>query len=194
MKLLAVAGAKGVGKDTFYHILQGRGHHVVRVAFADALKADLADVKGLAGGTKKQLRKIYQFYGQAAKELHGQNYWIDRLEAYLPHIDMYNPNATIILTDVRFLFEAHWVTEQGGKVVVVERPDDGSPDQDISETSWREIECDYRIKNTGTISDYAKDVLKVWDDFNGKGRCLLDGCGLSEATEEGCTRKDCELK
>lgn len=191
MKLIGVSGAREVGKDTFYHILQGRGHHVRRIAFADAIRADLSSVQGLSGGAKNLIRPLYQIYGELAKELQGREYWIDRLTAFMAHIP--DSNQTFILTDVRFPFEAQWVKDQGGMVVVVERPQQGE-DPHPAENSWREIECDYRIQNTGTISDYAQQVLKVWNDHCGKDQCPWGGCGLSEATKDGCTRRDCELK
>lgn len=159
MKLLGIAGAKGVGKDTFYNILKSRLHAVQRAAFADCLKADIDQLPGLEGASKEQIRGLLQDYGTAAKELQGRDYWLDRVEPYLEALD---PNKVTVVTDVRYAFEAEWVKRQGGKIVTITRPVEGSADSHSSETEWKNIVPDYTIANASTRAAYADSVLAVY--------------------------------
>lgn len=189
MKILGICGAKRVGKDTFYDILKGRRHDVTRLAFADAIKADLSDLPGLAGAPKDVARPVQQAYGTAAKERQGQSYWIDRLAAYmesLQALDAYR-DTTFIVTDVRFKSEAAWITGLGGSVVTVERPT-GDVDEHQSEQEWKQVECDYRIANVTTLSHYVDEVLKVWRSFEGPG--FAASCSVCSA--KPCDWIDCD--
>lgn len=176
MNIIGIAGAKRVGKDTFYHVLKARQHPVSKAAIADSIKADLSDVTGLSGGSKEQLRPILQLYGDIAKQLHGQDYWIDRLSHYIHHLPS---DGHTIITDVRFPSEAKWIKEQGGIVVVVKRPIDTN-EEHSSETEWRNIEPDYTIENNQGLSHYAQEVVRVYQEI------LSDGVKLSDVvTAEG---------
>lgn len=160
MKIVGVCGAKKVGKDTFYCTLKARGHDVVRVSFADAIKADLSDLQGLCGASKEESRSTQQEYGTAAKVLHGSRYWVDRLAAHIDSLQV-PEETTLIVTDVRFKIEARWIRSIGGTVVTVERAT-GDTDSHSSEHEWKEVECDYHINNASTRSQYVEDILKVW--------------------------------
>ena len=135
-----------------------------RISFADHMKADLSDVRGLTGGGKEPLRPLYQTYAEIAKKLHGQNYWIDRLKYFLEHCQ-HEPGDTYILTDVRYPYEANWVRDQGGLVVLVERPGrlpDPATSAHPSEMAWKEIDPDHRIANASTMGAYAARVIEAW--------------------------------
>ena len=159
MKLIGVAGAKGVGKDTFFNVLKSRLMPVQRIAFADCIKADVSQLPGIEGATKEDIRAIYQEYGEVAKKLQGSDYWLDRLKPVLSALD--TSKATIV-TDVRFKFEAEWINQQGGVVVVVTRPGSDGDDH-VSEQDWRQIDADHQIENFSSRQLYAQAVVETWE-------------------------------
>ena len=168
MKIIGVCGAKRAGKDTFYQLLLEEGHDVRRMAFADAIKEDLAGLPGLVGASKEQARELYQVYGCLARDMHGDRYWINRLENEL-HDEDYDrlTRTTIVITDVRFTNEAQWIKDHGGSIVIVERGS-ANDDQHRSEQEWRAIEGEYRIFNNGQREAYRSKVKQVWRDINGR--------------------------
>jgi len=158
MKLLGIAGAKGVGKDTFYNVLKARMEPVQRVGTSDCILADCSALPGLEGATKEQARQVYQVYAEATKELQGLHYWIDRMRPALEAMDW---GKTTIITGLRYSFEAEWIQQQGGKVVLITKP--GPADEDhISELEWKNIVPDYTIANASTLAAYADEVVKVY--------------------------------
>tara|TARA_R110000824_G_scaffold28180_1_gene94973 strand:+ start:1105 stop:1611 length:507 start_codon:yes stop_codon:yes gene_type:complete len=166
MKIIGVCGAKRAGKDTFYQLLLEAGHDVKRMALADAIKRDLAGLPGVIGASKEQARELYQVYGCLARDLHGDRYWINRLESELHDKDYDRlTRSTIVITDVRFQNEAQWIKDLGGTVVIVEGGE--SKDQHRSEQEWRSIEGDYRVVNKDSMADYRRKVGIVWRDIHG---------------------------
>jgi hypothetical protein len=162
MKLIGVAGAKGVGKDTFYNVLKARLKPVQRVGTSDCILADCSALPGLEGATKEQARRVYQAYGEAAKDLQGNYYWFDRMK---PVLDAMDPDKTTIVTGLRYPFEAEWIRDQGGKVVLITKP--GPADEDhISEQKWGEIKADYTIENFSSLRHYAEAVVETWGVIN----------------------------
>lgn len=161
MNIIGLVGGKGVGKDTFYHTLKALGYPVERIAFADFIKADCSNLQGLEGAPKEVARPVWQAYGQAVKEIHGQNYWIRRLERYLTCT---RDTEYLVLTDVRFPFEADWVRGNGGYLIKLTRPIATltNTDQHVSEQSWQSIRTDANICNDSTRPDYVKKILHHW--------------------------------
>lgn len=162
MKIVGLVGGKRAGKDTFYHMLKARGYPVARISFADFIKADCSHLQGLEGVEKDEARPVWQAYGEAVKAAHGSNYWIDRLEGYLPYAGK-EDDGYLILTDVRFQHEADWVKANEGYLIKIRRPPaSSSTDGHVSEQSWQSIDTDAEIYNSSTRSYYAEAILKEW--------------------------------
>lgn len=70
------------------------------------------------------------------------------------------PEAEIqVLTDLRFVPEAMWVREQGGKIIEVIRPDTVRHNEDRLPPSW----IDAQIQNDGTLDDLGREAFIVMD-------------------------------
>jgi hypothetical protein len=117
--LIGLVGYAGAGKNAIADAMCWP-----TAAFADSLKEDVDGLQGLTDldlftgekNDKALLRPLLVAYGEGmrAKE---PNYWITRLT--LPHEA--KKAGRCVLTDVRYLNEARYVTEQGGLLFYVQR-------------------------------------------------------------------------
>jgi hypothetical protein len=125
-------------------------------------------------GQKKHplVRHIYQWYmNDYCKPIRGDKVWVEALTKRVAELPVGEKSQLILVTDVRFHFEASWVKEQGGYMILVERyekTDDPHP----SETEIDKIrDVDIHLPNKGTllalkrecfwISQYIKERYKV---------------------------------
>jgi hypothetical protein len=112
------------GKDTLYEIIKKLHPQVVRVAFADALKEEVAEACGVTvdfiNQHKDLFRPMLQWWGtEFRRQLNGNDYWIRRLEDKLSVL----PEGTVVfVTDTRFQNEAEFVRSGGGHILRLVRP------------------------------------------------------------------------
>jgi hypothetical protein len=158
--LIGLIGKKGSGKDTVCRMIQERYPNAVRLAFADALKEEVASALGVSvdfiESHKTNFRLILQGWGtEFRRELCSPNYWIEKLQAKLSaHSD-----SPVIITDVRFRNEAELVSSNGGLIVRVMRSQCAEPDSHRSETELDSITA-LTIQNSGTLDDLSADVFR----------------------------------
>jgi len=151
MKLFGLTGKMHAGKDTFFNYVQARDAGVTRVAFGDALKAEVAAACGVSvpyiNEHKDVFRPILQWWGtDFRRRLHGENYWIQRVADTLAGLPA---AAVVFITDVRFPDEAAFVRSRGGQVIKLLRPalerDDSPRHGHDSETKLELIEPDFSV-------------------------------------------------
>jgi len=159
MKILGLVGKKQSGKNTvaeyIYRQATAASQPVIELAFADALKQDVADAFGILVSQLEErknnpiVRHTLQWYGVDKRELEQEkSYWINKLADRL--IEYKNADILLVVTDCRFLNEAEFLKIAGAKLVRIRR--DGLPEDDhISETEQELIGCDYTISNHGTL-------------------------------------------
>ncbi len=161
--LLGLVGHKQAGKDSVGRILQ---QHfplgTYRLAFADALKQELATLTGgnleAIEKNKEILRPVLQWYGtEFRRNNFGNDYWIKRVEQDIAAI---KSPALIYITDVRFRNEAEYIRSKGGLLIKVERPC-LSENSHASETQVDEIACHRVIKNDQTLQLLFWSVLDM---------------------------------
>lgn len=182
--LFGFTGRKNSGKDTSSNHLENN-HEFIILAFAPILK----EMCGLAFGfNKEQLygdlkevpdpnwfnltpRQVLQFVGTnlfrdhmaELNENFKNDFWILCVKKNIEKILKTNPNAKIVISDVRFPNEVAMVKELGGVVIRVTRPSlNYAVDTHISETLIDDLEVDYDILNDTTLDDlYVKidDIL-----------------------------------
>jgi hypothetical protein len=127
MKLIALSGKAGSGKDWLTHqVLRPLGFF--QVSFADHFKIGTIG-KGLATHeevyhTKPPIvRKFLQEEGtERGRDVYGENIWVDTAFAWMKLFEERNKVSNFVLADVRFPNEADAVRKAGGKVIRVNAP------------------------------------------------------------------------
>lgn len=164
MKLLGITGLKQSGKDTVADIIIRKliPANAIKLGFADALKDEVAKAFGITReyieNNKSHFRLILQGVGtDYRRQLCGDNYWVNKLGQrilQLRNVDL------LIIPDVRFLNEASFILEAGGKLIRVVR---GSENKDAhaSEQEQNLIIANQTIDNSNTIEDLEQIVSIV---------------------------------
>lgn len=172
MFILGITGNKRAGKDSVCKIVQEyfANDKVLRIAFADALKEEVAQAIGqtvpFIDVHKDHFRLILQGWGtNFRRQLCGEDYWLVRWQQ-----KVYRTLALgIIVPDIRFLNEAECIHELGGIIWRVVRPTPGSMvDRHESETELQRIRADVTFVNDGSLEDLAFKVttlLKQWRNY-----------------------------
>jgi hypothetical protein len=219
--LIALVGRKGVGKTTIAHHLVATGF--IEVSFADVLKESLSMLLGVSRtlfddpasketpfvvpGQRMTPREMMQQYGDAAKQLFGQNVFIDAVRHRIAELRS-EESVGIIISDVRFPAEAEFVRELGARIYrVVEscvvRIDHGDvvdtdrigPDHHQSECLQQGIDCDAVIGNDGVSLDALRTALD--DEFRittpAENVCIRCGLDLGACNpRQLCGKTTCE--
>jgi len=193
MHLVGLVGRAGAGKDTVAEMI-GRRVRIARFAFADALKAELADAylvdprlfslregkelhrrrlalnrcgsrefrqrfDSIAPGQPLSPRWVMQQWGDMMRERDPEHYvWpavVARAAAINSAADM------LVVTDVRFVNEADWITRNGGLLWRIVRDGAASADRHPSETTGDGLPLDAVIRNDGTLEDLERTVADL---------------------------------
>ncbi len=165
--IVGIAGKKRHGKDTLASYLTTalKGYKVVRLGFADALKAEVAKATecpvSFIEANKDAFRPILQWWGtDFRRTFQTPDYWLCKFEAKLPT----NVNF-ILVPDVRFENEAKLIESLGGVVIHVERTgysDDG--DTHVSENDLKFYGFDYYVtaEKKSALKQQAKKLANIF--------------------------------
>lgn len=142
---------------------------VVRLAFADDLKREVAQACGVTvnfiEAHKDNFRLILQGWGtEFRRQIHGDKYWVHRMERSIHRIQAASKDSRILIciTDVRFENEAEMVKRFGGKVARVVRAGAAAEaDNHISETQMNRYDFDLMVNNSGTLDDLRSEVERL---------------------------------
>lgn len=164
--IIGLTGYARSGKDTFAKVLTDE-YGYTRVAFADALKNDLAEYLGIerdqVNAEKKALRRTLQLRG-GAKRKENPDYWIGiaRRDITL----LLARGHSVVITDVRFPNEAEAIRKMGGVVLRMRRADQPhvTTDADTSEQSVDLIVPDEVIEadSVEERQQHARDFMDLW--------------------------------
>lgn len=188
MKLIALCGAAGAGKDTVADMLPAR-----KLAFADALYREVAEAWGveqhvLRCRETKELespilsvahckdlgfrtncwrdfhnrprspRQILQWWGDYRRD-QNTGYFVWRLAR-----ELLEETDDVVITDVRFPNEAAMVRQLGGQIWQIRRPGyEAGGTGHASDTDGSEFEPDRVIQNEGGLEDLRATVLAAWE-------------------------------
>lgn len=167
--IIGLSGKKRHGKDFACSVMRSKGWEdsidVYRLAFADALKEELAAACGVTPHFieehKDSFRLGLQWWGtEFRRKLFGDDqYWVNKAHEALRHIT----SPVVVVPDVRFPNEANWVKSMGGVNVRIVRTADLpiSVDAHSSETALDGYEFDYTLNNNMT-DDFRDDVAGFW--------------------------------
>jgi hypothetical protein len=158
--IIGLSGYAQSGKDTVANILV-REYGYERIAFADPIKDLLYKINPRSGDRHLQqwidingwevakrvpeVRQMLQDLGVGARELFGENFWIDLALAKAKQ------EHRVVITDVRFKNEAQMITIAGGQLWRVHRPHTGPVNDHISESELDDHPFDYRIYNNSGL-------------------------------------------
>lgn len=176
--IIGLAGYARSGKDTVAEILvKERGFR--RIAFADALKAVLADVNPLMGTnsrlsdrlewgweqakTEPEVRMLLQRLGVACRRHIHPDVWVDAVFHMIETVFDETGHHRWVIPDVRFPNELVAVRNHGGQVWRVERAGTGPVNGHESETAIDGERFDQRIPNDSTLDQLHDVVLELHD-------------------------------
>ena len=184
--ILGLTGYSSAGKDTVADYLV-KEHGFTRLAFADKVR-DLAEhlnpslgypemplstiLENLGWDEAKQIpdvRQYLQTLGTACREIQGENVWIQAVDnEHWESIARARRNSGhVVITDVRFANEAHWVELSGGRIVRVTRPGVGPVNDHRSETELDSWVPGWYIQNDRGLEGLHGEVDEMMSMFEG---------------------------
>lgn len=176
-KIIGVAGNANSGKDTLAdYIIANKNNSFVKHAFAKPIKDIMIKHLGftyLQCYDQKYKQIEDDFWGMTPRDVMlligtkmfrenwRYDFWVKLMEKKI--ID--NQEQNIIISDVRFPNEAEMIKSHGGKIIVVERPNNPIKVNHVSEQGLPNELVDYTIVNDSTIEDYYKKIENELKEF-----------------------------
>lgn len=173
LPIIGIAGHARSGKDTIAKLIK-QEHHCMTYAFAEPLKAMLKAIgleeHELNGWKKDEINNDFQATPRHMMQTLGTewgrdtinaNMWVIAAAKRLKHLNQAQPDATILITDVRFPNEADFVREHGF-LIHVERPVkriSGSTHRSENRLSVKDT--DHIIINDGSLEDLREEALRI---------------------------------
>lgn len=166
-KVVGLCGYAGAGKDTAAMGLIAMGW--VRIAFADALRDEVAGVVGMDPddfremyaadpGFKAKMRPLLVSHGMSRRST-DKRYWIDIIRNRIAGLPSWCAGA--VITDVRYPNEAEFVrNELGGVVLKIERPDVSAANAEERKTV-PQVRADATLSNDASKEDLWIRVIKA---------------------------------
>jgi len=143
----------------------------IRVQDVDNFKGDRGNFKEARIAIKMNDVEIKEFgwveflqrFGtDMGRKVLGEDLWLDLVDEAIEDFDQ-----NYIVKDVRFVNEAQWILDQGGKIIELRRDViDYANDNHESENGLPEDMAEYVIANTSTIESLYKDVDAVLANIN----------------------------
>jgi hypothetical protein len=186
MKIIALTGPKGSGKDTVAEIIKhkyGTFYNVKSIAFADPLKVVIQGLFNLETKEQYDLFKradvSYQLPGHLTEQVEGRRlvreigmmmrqYDDKQFTQYVWKEIAADPNALWVVTDLRFDNEYMMLKQLGAKIVKITRPQ-YEYDGHITERAFDDHLVDKILHNDGDL-EYLNirtdvvmtSILKEW--------------------------------
>lgn len=159
---LALGYQSRVGKDTFASYVNYE-HGCNILSFARGVYQVTNSIQTILGKPVEKDATLLQIIGTKLREHYGENVWIDRVARSIDEITTADPNANIIVTDMRFKNEMNWLKDHGFITIKITRNDriiDRDP-RHISEIDLEGAEFDYYIENNGTRDEYYSTIDEI---------------------------------
>lgn len=178
--IIGITGKKYSGKDTLGKLFMSK-YNYKRLAYADPLKTVCKCIFGFNDdqlyGDKKEIddefwkttpRKVLQYVGTNMFREHMKNIiphienniWVEVVKKQILDERKQNPNATFVITDIRFENEAQLIRDLGGIVIKLKRNDSEIIiDNHASEQEIDMLYADYEFTNNNTIEELYEKVL-----------------------------------
>lgn len=173
LPIIGIAGPARAGKDTVAKLIK-QEYRCMTYAFAEPLKAMLRalglEERDLESGRKDEINPDFQASPRFMMQTLGtewgrdsinEHIWVIVAAKRIQRLNHAQPDATIIITDVRFENEADFVRRHGF-LIHVERPIkriDGSTHR--SENPVNILDSDHIIINSGGLEDLREEALRI---------------------------------
>jgi hypothetical protein len=185
MRLIGLTGRAGSGKDTVANFLTGC-QGFVRIGIADPMEAALLAMFAGTGITAEHFndrmlkeqpipgigrsgRQLKQTIGDWGRQV-SSDLWIYLADRKLREFSQASPLLHIqgvVVSDVRKVDEANWITRHGGRIWYIARPEKDRAElagETASHSTEQEVDCvpfDIAIRNTGSIEDLFETVTNA---------------------------------
>lgn len=177
MKIIALHGARGVGKSCIAEALHARLPGSTIVGFADPIRKVAVETFGLPHeavyGESALRERVYPSLGYSARQvlrllgtecgraLH-PDVWVKALARTVSAGDK---DGVFIISDLRFENEAIWVRRQRGSLIVrITRASVVSPvPEHVSDFALPDCLLDYEYENDRSPEDGARRICSEWD-------------------------------
>lgn len=184
MKIVALTGPKGSGKDTVADIICNRFKHVKRVAFADPIKTVVQHIFRLDTTSNAQYDRLkrskLEAYGgdfqTTWKSIEGRHvvreigmlmrsYDTNQFTKYVEDeiVKAMGESEIFVVTDLRFENEYEMLKFHNAKVVKIERPNyyyDGH----VTERGFDNTLVDIIINNDGSLEALEDQVMSIFKE------------------------------
>ena len=171
MRWIGLTGKMGAGKDFTFSTLKEMTDDVVRVGFADALKAEVTKFLQPADPGffwqkpySDPVRRLLQWWGTDFRRTEDPDYWVNMTERYARKQEPRIP----VFTDVRFPNEADMIRRNGGFIVRVMAPPEVReqrlgmvPPLHASEIAMDDYRVDMHITSTVENNAYEGQVRRM---------------------------------
>jgi dephospho-CoA kinase len=182
MLLVGIAGQKYNGKDTIADYLVSK-YGFIKLSFGSKLKELCKIVFGFTEeqlyGSKKESydefwnitpREIYQYLGTDIfrKDIQkiipniDETFWVKCVEKEINQIIKINPNAKIVISDVRFINEVSMIKSLNGIIIRVIRPNNIHIDLHESEQQIPFLNVDHEIINDQSLDELYKKIDDIY--------------------------------
>lgn len=187
-KIIGLTGFAGSGKDAFAKFLVATGNFV-RIGFADAVKemALVLDPKIFTGSRSTgpepysylstivmadgwdkakqipEVREYLQILGtEAGRNILGNDVWVNA--AKLKADEAISKGFNVVITDVRFPNEEHYIKSEGGILIRIVRENVGAVNDHISDVGIDSLNPDVYVHNDGSLEDLKAKASEFYGD------------------------------
>lgn len=159
---IALGHQARVGKDTFADYV-GRDRQIHRLSFAKKLYEVVSSIQHILNKDQVKDPALLQHEGMGLRAHYGEDIWVEQLEREYNEIVGADPNANIIITDLRLPNEMEWAKNHGFITIKITRNNriiDRDPNH-ISETGLKNAKFDITVENHGTLDEYHLAISKI---------------------------------
>ena len=174
LKIIALTGPKGSGKDTVAGLIARQYHNVNTIAFADPIKKVINNLFELDPSNNdqydafKRTQITYQLPGYLSHAVQGRelvreigmlmrSYDEKQFTNYVVNEIRYKPDDIWVVSDLRFDNEYMILKSLGAKIISIKRPS-YEYDGHITERGFNDSLVDYTIVNDGDLN-YLDNIL-----------------------------------
>lgn len=158
-----------VGKDTFANHLE-RTHGCEIFSIAEGVYDIATFIQRRLGKDVKKDPGLLQFIGNGLRDYYGKDVWIDPVIEKVQTVIQENPDANIVIPDMRYPNEMEKLGDSGFcsvKITRKDRPIDRDPNH-ISETALSNADFDFYFTNDGTIEEFQSKIDKFIANITGE--------------------------